>query len=589
MYRFGALLLAGLMSMTALPAAAVEVGETVPDVTFKDIRYLPRELSELPEAKAYVLAFMTNTCPLAKRYLPKLVEMDADYEDVTFAAVNIGPDETIRDVAWHALEYAVPFTMLKDMTGETAQELGITRSPEILLYDADRVLRYRGRVDDQYRLGGARPLPSRHDLREALDEVLAGEEVSVPETTPEGCALTIFDVPEPERDVTWAEDIAPIFARSCMPCHNADGVSGMALDTFERASGRADMIAEVVHEERMPPWYAHEDFGDWANDRSLTDLEKKRILQWVNFGRKPGNLENATPMPEPPDSDWTIEPDLTIQAKAPMVLPATGFVPYKYVFFPYEFPADTWIEAIEIKPGNPRVVHHANLVWTPGNFQFDQSENFLYGLVPGGMPGVAPEGHAFFVPKGARLAIQIHYVTTGKVEQDQISVGLRYAKDTVRKRLYYRIMEGDIEIPPGARKHEVRDTYKLPYDVTGVALFSHMHLRGRDMTFTANYPDGRSEVMMTLPNYNFDWQLLYMYPPMTVQYPKGTVIECVSYYDNSAFNAYNPDPTVTVEEGPQTVDEMHNGIFIYTRNDEDLNIAIDPATGQPLEAMAAAE
>src|SRR5262249_30646823 len=159
--------------------------------------------------------------------------------------------------------------------------------------------------------------------------------------------------------------------------------------------------------------------------------------------------------------------------------------------------------------------------------------------------------------KGASLGLQIHFVTTGKEETCKISVGLKYAQGVVQKQLKHLLLVNTkFKIPPGAAAHPVSNAKVLPEDAIGVGLFSHMHLRGKDMTFKANYPDGKSETLLVIPNYSFDWQHPYKWEENKYRFPKGTRIECVAHYDNSPFNAYNPDPKAEVGDGPQTYHEM---------------------------------
>lgn len=593
MIRILAVGLLGAWLPCALAAAdeAPKVGDTIETLHFKDIRYLPRTLDEVGEADYYVLYFMSNACPLARRYLPRIAEMEKEYLDkgVRFVGINVSPYETILEMAWHAIEFDVDFPFVKCMTGDVVKALGVTRTPEVAVLDKNMVLRYRGRVDDQYRLGGVRPEPSAEELRDALNALLAGEPVPQAETKPEGCAITLPSVPEPEFTVNYAEHIAPILQQHCVPCHMPGGGAPFALDTYRRVSGQAEMVKEVVEEERMPPWYAHPEFGEFENDRRLSDQEKLLIRQWVAHGRAEGDPELLPAPVERGESEWHIEPDKILTVRNPVAIPPTGFVPYQYLFLPHTFEHDTWIQGVEIKPSNTSVVHHANLVYTNDRFSFQTDSQFITGYVPGGVPSVLEHGRAIFIPEGAILALQVHYVTTGRPEMDQISVGLRFAKETVRKQMYYQMFQitRGLEIPPHARAQRFVSEAVMEYETTGIALFTHMHLRGRDMTFYAHYPDGTSEVLMSLPNYNFNWQLTYMYPPETKVIPAGTRLECIAHYDNSAFNPYNPDPDVTVTYGPQTVDEMFNGFYVYTRNDEDLNLRIDPNTGAALTEVAA--
>jgi hypothetical protein len=304
----------------------------------------------------------------------------------------------------------------------------------------------------------------------------------------------------------------------------------------------------------------------------------------VRGGKAPGDLARAPLPPEFSSSKWLIgEPDLIITAAQPVKLPATGYIAYRYVILPHFFTEDTWVQGIQIMPGNPKVVHHANLAHASLAAGFDENRNFLTGLVPGGIPAELDAGSAMLIPKGSVLALQIHYVTTGREETDQISVGLRFARETVRKRVRYKII-GDYKfrIPPGAPAHPVAAQKELECNATGIGLFSHMHLRGKDSTFFAHYPDGKTETLLSLPNYSFDWQLSYVWERGAQKFPKGTIIECSSHFDNSPFNPYNPDPTVTVKNGPQTHNEMMQGFFFYTDDAESLNIRVDPKTGKEI-------
>jgi thiol-disulfide isomerase/thioredoxin len=559
------------------------IGARIEELTFKDIRYLPRSLDDLGTHKAYVVVFTTTSCPVAQRYLPRLQELYTEYRqrDVQFVAINAAPDDSIQDIALQALDYGLELPVVKDFEGDCVRALGVDRTPQVVVLDGERRLRYRGRIDNQYRLGGVKRSPDRHDLKEAIEDVLAGRKVKKAETPVDGCAITFHQVPKSARSLTYARDIAPLINRHCVECHRPGTEAPFALTTYEKVAAKAATIAEVVAEQRMPPSFAHPDFGKFLHQRGLTRAERDTIVQWVREGQAPGDLAAAPPIPEFPDRKWLIgEPDQVITAAKPETLPATGYIPYRYVVLPYVFPQDTWVQGIEIMPSNPRVVHHANLAYVSLAKGFDVDRNFLTGKVPGGVPVDLDSGIAVLIPKGHSLAFQIHYVTTGKEETDQISVGLRFAKEPIRKRMRYKIIaDYKFQIPPGAAAHPVAATRELECDATGIGLFSHMHLRGKDTTFIAHYPDGKAERLLVLPNYSFDWQLSYRWEEGKQRFPKGTKLECSSHFDNSPFNPYNPNPKATVRNGPQTHDEMMQGFFFYTDDAEQLDVRVDPKTG----------
>lgn len=579
----------GLFLVGMLAQAEVPLGTKIENLKFKDIRYLERSLDNFGSPKAYAIAFTTNACPLAQRYTPVFAALEKEFapQGVQFVFVNTGGADTIMDMAQFMLDYGVDTPVVKDVHGGVIKALGITRTPQVVLLDAERKLRYRGRIDDQFRLGGERPEPTRKDLHEALTELLAGKDISVPETQAEGCLITYAELPKPAEPITYNKHVAPILNKNCVQCHHKDGGAPFSLEGFEKAVAYGDMVGEVVSEERMPPWYAHPEHGTFENDARLKPEDRLAIEQWVAGGMPQGD----GPAPESPvlnNAEWRIEPDIIIQARQNNVIASTGFVPYVYTLLPHKFEKDTWVDQIEIKSSNPRVMHHANLFYSPHGLDFVRSENFLTGQVPGGAPATVPPGHALLIKAGATLGLQLHYVTTGKPEVDRPSVAIRFARGPITKKLYYKIIDDNkFAIPPQARAHAVNSFAKMETDSTLIAMFSHMHLRGRDMSFIAHYPDGSKETLMSLPNYNFNWQLAYHVEPGKKTLPEGTKVEVLSHFDNSAFNPYNPDPNKVIEEGPQTVDEMMQGFMFYTRNNETVNMKIDPKTGWEITDVAA--
>jgi hypothetical protein len=452
--------------------------------------------------------------------------------------------------------------------------------------DKSQAIVYRGKIAEADELDAG--INENSLLKSAIDAALSGIGLDTPETPIKGCKIPSFEPPALSYEVNYAEHIAPIMQQHCTPCHRPNGIGPFSLTTYNKVSGNAEMVEEVIWEERMPPWYAHPAFGTFENDRRMSEEEKLQVVNWVRKGKEKGDESKLPVEAEYPDTKWLTNPDLIVTSKQQVALPATGFVPYQYLSFDHVFEEDTYVQAIEIMPENPRVVHHANIFYTNGAFGFERDMNFLTGKVPGSQPSETQYGIAWLIPAGSVLRIQVHYVTTGKMEKDRIHIGLRFAKETINKRLYYTALEdhNKINIPPYARAWKLADQDVLDYDVTGIGLFGHLHLRGKHFKIEATYPDGVEETLFAMPNYNFDWQMTYHYPYGDKKFPKGTQIKSTAWYDNSAFNAYNPDPTVTVKTGPQSEDEMMNGFFVYTRDNENLGLKIDPDTGFILEKIA---
>jgi hypothetical protein len=579
------LVLAGVTSLGRAADKSPSIGETISDLRFKDIRGLNRSLVDLGPKRAYVFAFTTTTCPLVRKSMPKLIDLDSRYasRDVQVVSINVGPDETIRDMAAQAIEFEAAFPFVKDVDHSCVKALGVSRTPEVVVLNSEKRLVYRGRIDDQLRLGGSRPEPTRKDLEAALDDVLSDRAVSVTETTVDGCLITAPESFNSQSPVpTFHKDVAPILNRRCNHCHRDQAAGPFSLTSYVDAKAHADMLAEVVIDQRMPPWFANPRHGKFQNDPSLTETEKETLVRWVKSGRPEGDVNEAVKAPEWPDSKWRIgKPDLVISMMEDHTIPATGFIPYRRLLLPYVFFNETWLEAIEIRPDNPSVVHHCNMAYI--STRGVGHDTFVTGHVPGGQPmdlGRFDNGVAFRLPQFSGLGLEIHYTTTGKEERCRISVGLRYPRQTVHKRLQHFLLDPrQIRIEPGNGAFPVRANVTLTQDITLLGLFSHMHVRGKDMTFYADVPGQPRETLLQIPNYNFEWQLGYEIPPGQKHLPKGTRIEGVAHYDNSTFNPYNPDPKRTVPYGLQTYDEMFNGYGFFVDDNEDLDLEVNPKSG----------
>lgn len=578
------------VAQAAERAKSVSIGDQVPDFKFKDLRYLPRTLSEFGDKKAFVIVFTSLDCPLVNRYLPRLGEMEREYRErgVQFVAMNVGPADDITEVAYQAIKHNCEFPFCKDFDYKSVDLLGVDRTPEVCVLDGKRVLKYRGRIDSQYRLGGVSPTNRRDDLKLAIEDVLAGRDVEVSTTAVDGCKISRPVLWAPDN-VNYGEHVAAIIKQHCQECHRQNTTAPFTLLTYDEVKDMGEMISEVVREQRMPPCFASSEQTEIVNRKVMSKLERDTVVAWVNSGMPAGDLSLAPEPMEPQPSEWEIgTPDLIVEMPKPIKIPADGLVAYKYVILPHTFKEDTWVQKIEIMPGNREVVHHLNMAALVGSKVSDAQ--FITGYVPGGEAMMLDPHQAFRIPKGARLVLQIHYVTTGTETSDQTKVGFVYPKERVQKEIqHFRVTTGKFEIAPFAPHYPVEAVRELPGDATGIGMFSHMHLRGKDMLFEALYPNGDKEVILAIPNYSFDWQMNYRWAPNTKHFPQGTKIRCIAHYDNSPFNPYNPDPSATVREGDQTHEEMMFGFFFYTLNDEQLDLEIDPATGYVVHQEASPE
>lgn len=398
-----------------------------------------------------------------------------------------------------------------------------------------------------------------------------------------------------ETKATFTKDVAPIFYKRCVECHRPGEVAPMSLLTYQDARPWARSIRDKVLERAMPPWLAAPEVSHrFENERRLTQKEIDTIVAWANSGAPKGEDKDLPATPKFVEG-WTIgQPDVVIAMPEEYSVPTDGVLPYKYFTVPTNFTEDKWVQASEIRPGNRSVVHHiivsvrdlnskGDARAEPGAERADAREGRGYklsGFAPGEQPKIFPKETAKLIKAGSSLVFQVHYTTNGVPGKDRSYVGIIFAKDPVHKNvLTGTATNTNIGIPPGDPNHEVRSSWVAKEDVHLVDLMPHMHVRGKDFTYTAVYPDGRSEIILQVPRYDFNWQLLYrLREPFAI--PKGSRLECVAHFDNSTNNKYNPDPTKEVRWGDQTWEEMMIGWFDYTRDAEDLRPARSTASVQ---------
>ncbi|MFN0121768.1 MAG: thiol-disulfide isomerase [Blastocatellia bacterium] len=372
----------------------------------------------------------------------------------------------------------------------------------------------------------------------------------------------------PGGTLTFNKDIAPIFYNNCVSCHRPGEIAPMSLQTYKEIRPWAKSIREKVVSREMPPWHADPAFGHWSNDRRMAQTDIDKIVAWVNAGAREGDAKDLPPMPKFA-SGWQIgDPDQVFHMPEDFTVPATGTVPYKNFVAPTNFTEDKYVTALEARAGNLSVVHHIVIyVRDPKNPQpkrrGDLGDGLLGALSPGQTPFKAQPGMAKLIPAGAQLIFQMHYTPNGTAAKDRSYVGLRFAKAPVDKVITTTAAwQPRFEIPPGAENHEVRAEWIADMDMDIVSFSPHMHLRGRDYLYKLHRADGTSETILSVPKYDFSWQVYY-YPKQGIRVRKGERIETIAHFDNSTRNKVNPDPTIPVRFGEQTWDEMMNGFFDF--------------------------
>ena len=399
---------------------------------------------------------------------------------------------------------------------------------------------------------------------------------------------------------TFSKDVLPILQKNCQSCHRPGEIGPMPLLSYEQARPYARAIKAATQSKKMPPWFADSSVQHYANDLSLSAADIDTLAAWVDAGAPEGDPRDAPPMRQFVDG-WNIgTPDKVIEMPAPYRVPATGTIEYTYIILPTNFTEDTWVQALEVRPGNRRLMHHAVLYertkdskWLreypvgvpfvpaprPGTKQRSSdgdrtsegslADEWLVGYVPGAPPYTLPPGTAFLVKAGSDFVLQLHYTANGTEGSDLSKIGMVLSKTPPAKRAFIGLVnDGSFVIPPGDPGYEARATVTLAADVELLSAGPHMHLRGKAMDFRAVYPDGRVEMLFHVPRYDFNWQQLYQFGSARTA-PRGTKLEVVGVWDNSTSNRFNPDPRAEVHWGDQSWEEMLLSI---------VTMSIDPKT-----------
>jgi hypothetical protein len=364
---------------------------------------------------------------------------------------------------------------------------------------------------------------------------------------------------------TFTKDVAPIFNKSCVECHRPTMFAPMSLTTFDEARPWARSIKQRVVSGAMPPWGADTPHGMFKNDPRLTATEIETISAWVDAGAPKGDDKDLPPAPTFADG-WSIgKPDAIFTMDEEFTIPATGTIPYKYFKAPTGLTEDKWIQAIEIHPSARAQVHHvlaytqpAGTVPKPGG---ELGPDNIGGVTPN-KPGLVFEpGVARLLKGNSDIVMQIHYTANGKEGKDRTTIGVIFAKQPPTKLAAGGMaINPRFVIPAGDGNAEVRAITPLNRDTLITSYTPHMHVRGKDMTYIAHYPDGTDETLLSVPRYDFNWQISYeLAKPKLL--PKGTKLEVIAHFDNSTGNKFNPDPTKDVKWGDQTWEEMMIGFF----------------------------
>jgi peroxiredoxin len=581
-----AALAGGARSEDAAPNA--KLGKQIDNFTLAGADGKAFALHDVKEKKAVVIVFLSFECPVSTSYSQPLADLARNYADkgVAFVGICATADEDAAQVAKHGRDYKIPFPVYRDDKLTAVDALKAETTPEAFVLDHNFVLRYRGRIDNGWaaRLKKNQQI-TRHDLRQALDELLAGKPVGEPVTQAVGCPVRQEKVVRQTGAVTYHRDVLPILQNRCQGCHRPGEVGPFSLMTYRQAVNWASDIKDYTQARKMPPWKPTEG-PVFLNERKLNDQEMATLAAWVDGGTPEGDPKDAPP-PRQFTEGWQLgQPDLVLTPEDDFELGPSGRDAFRVFVIPTNLDEDKYVTAVEVRPGNRRVAHHALIFLdrTGKGRELTQQEKDrpkkendqdrgagysvamgvgflpqggLGGWAPGQMARHLPEGTGYYLPKGSDVVVQMHYHRNGRAERDRTTIGLYFAKRPVAKRFQGTVIPGRfLFIPANEERYKVTGTLPVNQDLVLYSVMPHMHMLGKEVKVTIRPPDGPPQTLVAIKDWDYNWQETYfLKEPMALK--AGTRFEVEAYYDNSAKNPNNPfNPPRAVRFGEQTDNEM---------------------------------
>lgn len=550
-------LFCSLALLPSISAAAERVG----DFALLDHEGYFHQMSWYDNKEAIAFFVYSTQDSEVERALPIFTKLQESYakQGVQFFMIEPMGLKNRDAVKAHLRSLEINIPVLMDDARIISEALAIDTTSEVLVYDPKSfTLKFRG--------------PLGRDLEEALNAIVSGDELAFQEVSTTGNPVTYpAKIAHRQAVPSYEKEIAPIISDNCATCHRAGGIAPFALDSHTMVMGWSQMIREVLMTKRMPPGQVDQHIGDFINDMVLADADSQKLIHWIEAGSpKDGDSD---PLAELiwPETEWAFgEPDYIVEVPEQSI-PATGVLDYYNVVVDLDLEEDRWVRASQYIPGDRTVLHHTlHSLIEPGQTRGgsllggDVDRPNIAPYIPGQAPRMEPPNTGGLLKAGTRIAMQMHYTTTGKESVDASRIGLWfYPKGFVPEER----MSGQcachftptwVNIPPQDPDYEMTQSFTIEKDAKLFAFTPHMHFRGKRMRFFADYPDGTSEELINIAKYNYNWQLAYTYKePKFV--PAGTVITATGAFDNSEQNEMNPDPFRSVPWGLQSWDEMFFG------------------------------
>lgn len=565
------LLSAGLLCLASLTTAA-QAQQRVGDFSLLDQSGYFHQISWYDNNKAIALLVQANGDAAVESALSDYARLADSFADqgIQFFLINPMARHNRDAVQAEMDKFGIEIPVLMDDAQIISEAMGIERTAEALLFDPKKfTVVFQGPVDAGF--------------EQALAAVSADQNIPTAKAVSTGEHINYSAALAHQQQVpSYEKDIAPIVAENCASCHRESGIAPFAMDSYAMMQGWSPMIREVLMTKRMPPGQIDPHIGSFENDMLLTDSEAQTLVHWVEAGSPRAGGEDPLAQLTWPTSEWAFgEPDLIINVP-PQEIPATGVLDYYNVLVDVDLEEDRWVRASQYIPGDHTVLHHTlHSIIPPGATRGgsllggdDPDRPGIAPYIPGQSPRMEPPNTGGLLKAGSKIAMQMHYTTTGRAAVDESRIGVWfYPKDFVPQErtsgaCACHFTPTWVNIPPHDPDYEMSQTIVIDDDAYVYSFTPHMHFRGKRMRFYATFPDGTTEEMLNIANYNYNWQLAYtLKEPRFV--PAGTQFTAVGAFDNSAQNLMNPDPARSVPWGLQSMDEMFFGAVDWKYVDQE--------------------
>ncbi|MGA0608222.1 redoxin domain-containing protein [Phenylobacterium sp. VNQ135] len=556
-----------MMAMAAglLLSGQARAAQTVDNFRLADQNLIARELYRNADAKAVVLVAYASGDAQLRKDAPALAALKRDYagKGVEMFGVTSRLGEKRDVVKAEAARLGLQMPILFDYQQLVGEQLGISRAAEVFVVDPKswQVL-YRGPA------AGARA---------AVDALTAGRSVAFTQAAAKGSAIAF---PAKAKggftEISYAHDVAPIIKAKCATCHQPGGIGPMPLNTYEQVKGFSPMIREVIRTNRMPPYMADQTVGHFKDDDRLSPEQIKTLVHWIEGGAPRGQGEDPLAKIDFKAPDWPLgKPDVIVEIPA-FAIPAQGVLDYQRPVVPSVMTEGRWMKATTFRVTDRQAVHHILTGVVDGNFKTGDTATetqwgaSLGGYGPGRGSNINPDDHGVWVPPSGGVAFQNHYTPYGRETVEKTQMGMYFYPKGQEPKYVLRTMgifDFSIVIPANTEEHHEHAYIQFPKEAILYGLTPHAHHRGASASVSVIYPDGREEMLLSLPRYDFNWQYEYfLAEPLKI--PAGTKVVTRYTYDNSRRNPANPDPNKVVTWGEQSWEEMLATYLHYRWVDE---------------------